>query len=87
MRLSAEATHVLQALAGGFFLKSHRYLDGTKVCRLHSLSGQSEDVQRATVDALVRHGLVTSNQKFPVATYMLTDRGRAAVQDFVGQEA
>jgi len=44
-------------------------------------------VQRATVDALVRHGLVTSNQKFPVATYMLTDRGRAAVQDFVGQEA
>jgi len=87
MRLSAEARHVLQALAGGSFLKSHRYLDGTKVYRLHSLSGQSEDVQRATVDALVRHGLVTSNQKFPVATYMLTDRGRAAVQDFVGQEA
>ncbi len=80
MRLSAEARHVLQAMAGGSFLKSHRYLDGSKVFRLHYLNGQTEDVRRATVDLLVRHCLVTSNQKFPAATYTLTDRGRAAAR-------
>lgn len=85
MRLSAEARQVLQALAGGSFLKSHRYLDGSKVYRLHDLSGQSRPVSRATVDALVRHRLVTSNQKFPAATYMLTDRGRAIVQNYDGE--
>lgn len=81
MRLSAEARQVLQALAGGSFLKSHRYLDGSKVYRLHDLNGQSRPVSRATVEALVRHRLVTSNQKFPAATYMLTDRGRVVARD------
>lgn len=87
MRLSAEARQMLQALAGGSFLKSHRYLDGSKVYRLHALDGQTRLVNRATVETLVRHGLVISNQKFPAATYMLTDRGRAVAQDCAGERS
>jgi hypothetical protein len=77
MRLTAEQKNVLRALAEDSFLKSHRYLDGTKVYRLHPLNGPVEDVQRATVDRLVKRKLVTSNQKFPAATYTITEKGRA----------
>jgi hypothetical protein len=76
VRLSSEARKVLCALARDSFLKSHRSIDGEKVFRLHPLEGEPVAVQRATVDALLRDGLVTSNQKFPAATYMLTEKGR-----------
>ena len=80
MRLSKEARHTLQAMAKGAFLKSHRYLDGTKQYRLHPLEGEPHIVQRRVADALLSHGLVSSNQKFPTATYMLTEKGRSAAQ-------
>ncbi len=78
MRLSSEIRQVLLILGAGALLKSHRSLDGTKVFRLHRLDGTTLSVEQATVEVLLRQGLVTSNQKFPAATYLLTEQGREA---------
>lgn len=67
---------VLAALAAGWTLKSHRTLDGEKRYRLHSLDGAVADVEPSVVERLTARRLVQSNQKFPAATYLLTDRGR-----------
>ena len=77
VELNAEARQVLRALAGDHWLKSHRYLDGVKVFRLHGLAGGSREVSRQAVEALLAAGLVSSNQKFPAATFTLTPSGRA----------
>lgn len=67
---------VLKAIADGWTLRSQRFLDGRKLYFLHALSGEKEAVAPSVVQGLLRRGLVQSNQKFPVATYLLTDRGR-----------
>ena len=67
-------------MAGGWTLKAHRYLDGRKEYRLHSLAGENQIVVPTTVEALVQNGLIDSNKKFPAATFWLTDRGRAAAE-------
>ena len=77
MALYETEEDVLRALAEGWLLKSHRYLDGTKVFRLHPLTGDPVTVDARVVEALVKRQLVTSNQKFPAATYLLTEKGRA----------
>ncbi len=82
MRVTKAQAGVLRALAEGYSLKSHRYLDGTKIHRLHPLAGLPVPVERPIVDWLVKNGLVTSNQKFPAATYTLTDKGRALAASF-----
>ena len=75
---------VLKALAEGWTLKSHRYLDGDKVYRLHPLEGgEPEAVDSATVQALRERGLIESNMKFPAATYLLTDKGRQVAAGLV----
>lgn len=79
MRLSAESARILRAMIAGAALKVHRDLDGTKTHMLHPLNGPPEPVSRAAVEGLVRHGLIASNMKFPVATYVLTERGVAVV--------
>ena len=76
VQLSATQSKVLRALAAGSMLKSHRYLSGAKVHKLYSLDGTAETIRRSTVQCLSRHGLIESNKKFPVATYLLTDKGR-----------
>ena len=76
LKLSAAHTRVLLAIAGGCSLKAHRYLDGTKVFKLHPLDGPAETVQATTVDYLLEHHLIDSNKKFPAATYWLTETGR-----------
>ena len=68
---------MLRALEAGSTLKAHRYLDGRKVYQLHALSGESQSVRAATVEALVGAGLLDSNKKFPAATFWLTPAGRA----------
>jgi hypothetical protein len=75
-RLSPTQARLLRSMAAGSMLKSHRYLDGTKIHILHVLNGASETIRHTTVQCLRRHGLIESNNKFPVATYLLTDRGR-----------
>lgn len=77
MKLSKAQAEVLRALVKGCLLKSHRYLDGTKSYSLHPLDGPPQAVRRTTIAALKARGLIHSNQKFPAATYLLTDKGKA----------
>ena len=78
-RLSEAHTRVLLAMAGGCSLRAHRYMDGTKVFKLHPLDGPAETVQAETVDYLCQRQLIDSNKKFPAATYWLTESGRQIV--------
>lgn len=72
---------LLLALARGWTLKSHRYLNGSKNYQLHPLDeGKTVDVAWETVEALRDKGLIDSNKKFPAATYLLTDAGRKAAE-------
>ncbi|MCL4833030.1 MAG: hypothetical protein KJZ86_11335 [Caldilineaceae bacterium] len=73
---------VLTALGEGWTLKSHRTLDGQKAYRLHGLNGESVEVADGVVDGLVGAKLLQSNQKFPAATYLLTQKGQAAAARF-----
>ncbi len=70
---------LLKKLAAGDTLRSHRTLDGEKSYRLHTLTGRTEPVPSKVVRALSRGGFIASNQKFPVATFLLTPKGRAAI--------
>ena len=76
LKLSKAQAKLLHALVNGYTLKSHRYLDGTKIYQLHPLDGPAVPIQKSRVDSLQKQGLITSNQKFPVATYSLTEQGR-----------
>ncbi len=49
---------------------------------LHPLSGEPSPVAARTVQSLVRRGLLSSNQKFPVATFYLTPKGAEMVEKF-----
>ena len=69
-------TVVLRGMAIGDTLKAHRYLDGRKVHRMHSLQGGTFVVEERIVTSLKRKGYIESNMKFPAATYLLTGRGR-----------
>ncbi|MDT8305919.1 MAG: hypothetical protein RRC07_08290 [Anaerolineae bacterium] len=78
MSLTTEAQDVVRRLAEGWTLKSHRHLDGRKECLLHPLGAASaQPVPMETVRQLQQHRLIDSNMKFPAATYLLTERGRA----------
>jgi len=77
MNLPQAQQNILRAMAAGWTLKSHRDVEGAKVCQLHPLHGPAKIVRRATVESLQERGLIDSNKKFPVATYWLTERGKA----------
>ena len=77
MPLTPAQVELLQAVAHGSILKSHRDLEGHKEYRLHALDGHSASVSWDDVEVLQSAGLIDSNKKFPSATYWLTDTGRA----------
>jgi hypothetical protein len=80
MDLTREEAVLLHALAAGWTLKSHRDIEGHKAYRLHGRQGEeARTVARTTVAGLRARDLIDSNKKFPAATYLLTDRGRAAL--------
>lgn len=80
MRLLRKQLAVLLAMGEGMTLKSHRYLDGEKVYRLHSLDGETaEGVAQMLVEDLRELGLIVGNMKFPAGTYLLTDKGKKAI--------
>jgi predicted transcriptional regulator len=81
VKLSKAHQHILKSIYGGCTLKSHRYLDGTKIYQLHPLNGNTEIVSRVTVDYLKEHGLIDSNKKFPAATYLLTPKGQRMLKE------
>jgi hypothetical protein len=77
MPLPPAQVELLQAVADGLTLKSHRDLEGRKEYRLHTLDGQATLVAWEDVETLQAAGLIDSNKKFPAATYWLTASGRA----------
>lgn len=74
-RLPLAAHELLIELAAGATLKAHRTLDGEKRHELQRLTGERMPIAAATVRTLERHRLLTSNMKFPAATYLLTEPG------------
>lgn len=72
----AEAA-VLLAIGRGQTLKSHRDIDGHKVYRLHPLVGEAAELPYAVVQSLLHHNYLTTNQKFPAATFLLTSKSKA----------
>ncbi|MFN8446870.1 MAG: hypothetical protein U0175_39115 [Caldilineaceae bacterium] len=75
--MSREAKRVLAALLQGAVLKAHRDLDGVKAHKLHfSETAQEAVIEDQVINSLWQRGLISSNMKFPVATYMLTEAGR-----------
>jgi predicted transcriptional regulator len=80
MQPTLAQVELLQAIASGLTLKSHRDLEGNKEYRLHTSAGQSVIVAWKVVEGLQSAGLIDSNKKFPSATYWLTDTGRARLE-------
>ena len=80
--LSKAEKRVLRALLQGAQLKAHRYLDGSKVHKLHlgetePLETPIETIGDGVITRLTQRGLICSNLKFPTATYVLTKMGKA----------
>lgn len=79
-RLSPSERSLLEQIAAGAVLKSHRDLDGSKRYRLYPVGAEvAESIEYNLVQGLLRKKLITTNQKFPAATFLLTNRGRAAI--------
>jgi len=67
-------------------LKAHRTLDGTKIYRLHALDGSlHSEVEAVTMAELKAWKLIDSNKKFPAASYLLTEEGRAVAEQILGK--
>ncbi len=79
IHLTPPQRDLLLAMREGATLKNHRDLDGQKVHLLHPLGGDPQPVSLALVESLRALGLIQSNLKFPVATYVLTDTALAAL--------
>ncbi len=79
MKLSPEQKRLLAAIAAGQRLKDHRDIEGGKNYRLYALDGAAQVIQSSDVAALVELGLISSNKKFPSATYWLTPQGQQCV--------
>jgi hypothetical protein len=80
--LSERQKQILCAMCSGWTLKSHRYLDGEKIYRLHSLNGEILDLPDRVVKPLIERGLLQSNQKFPAATFLFTEHGEILAAQF-----
>jgi hypothetical protein len=75
--LSERQKQILCLMQRGWTLKSHRYLDGQKIYRIHSLDGEVTDLPNRSVEPLIEQGLFQSNQKFPAATFLFTEHGKS----------
>lgn len=81
MDLTEAELRLLRAIEAGVRLKDHRDIDGRKRYLLHPLDGGALPVDAGLVHALADAGLISSNKKFPSATYWLTEAGRRALGD------
>lgn len=82
--LTEAEKNLLTAVAHGQTLKSHRYLDGTKQYKLWPAPSDSDAPQPTPipydlVQSLLEKKLLTTNQKFPAATFLLTNAGKRRV--------
>jgi hypothetical protein len=83
MNLTATQIQLLLAIARGLRLRDHRDLDGHKHYALHAADGTSTPVAAREVEALTDAVLISSNKKFPAATYWLTEEGQRFVANLV----
>lgn len=79
MQLTESQQRIMLAMARGLRLKDHRDIEGRKTYALHHPDDHTESVDASDVAALVELGLISSNKKFPSATYWLTESGSAVV--------
>jgi predicted kinase len=68
---------LLLEVARGAKLRDHRDIDGAKRFALYTEADEGAPVDAEAVHTLVDAELISSNKKFPSATYWLTDAGRA----------
>ena len=80
MQLNERQRTVLGQMADGAVLKVHRDLDGTKRYLLHPLDGQAITIEPGVVAQLKRRKLISSNQKFPTSTYLLTEKALGVLE-------
>ncbi len=78
--LSERQRRLLLAMAQGMRLKDHRDIEGHKTYALHFPDDSRQPVDPNDVATLVDLGLISSNKKFPSATYWLTEHGKRMVQ-------
>ncbi|MFT5196615.1 MAG: hypothetical protein ACI9EW_000793 [Cellvibrionaceae bacterium] len=76
-RLTTADFNLIGKLNNGYTLKSHRYLDGAKRYTLYSPDGAKNDVLWGHVQKLLKLKIITTNQKFPAATFLLTSLGQS----------
>ena len=70
----------MEAIAAGSTLKSHRDIDGQKIYRLYDPEGNASPIDFDQVQRLLERRLLTTNQKFPAATFLLTSKGQKMLQ-------
>ena len=76
-RLSTADLELINRLSDGFNLKSHRNLEGEKNYVLYSPDGDQVNLNWKQVQKLLRLKIITTNQKFPAATFLLTNLGQS----------
>lgn len=79
-KLPDEDIALMTAIASGGTLKSHRDIDGHKMYRFYPLNGDARPIPYHQVQRLLDRGLLTTNQKFPAATFLLTSKGQQAIK-------
>ncbi len=79
--LSTAEKELLTAVAQGDTLKSHRHLDGQKEYKRWPANPDEPPtaVPYELVQSLLDKKLITTNQKFPAATFLLTTAGKDLV--------
>ncbi|MEM7800082.1 MAG: hypothetical protein AAF633_12895 [Chloroflexota bacterium] len=78
-RVTQKERKLLEKIAAGGTLKSHRDINGIKKYVLYNRGHVEEAVSYNLVQALLRKNLLTTNQKVPAATFLLTTKGQKAL--------
>lgn len=68
---------LIDKLQAGYTLKSHRNLEGEKKYILYSPDGEQTGLAWKQVQKLIQLKIITTNQKFPAATFLLTNLGQS----------
>lgn len=76
-RLSTADFELIDDLSNGHTLKSHRNIEGEKKYVLYSPDGEEAPLAWKQVQKLIRLKIITTNQKFPAATFLLTNLGQS----------
>lgn len=80
-RLRSADKTLIKRLSDGWTLKSHRFLDGEKHYKLYGPDGEEGDIEWVQVQRLLRLKVISTNQKFPAATFLLTNQGQSFAKD------